>query len=168
MNTKLAILGLALLAGSPAFAQTNPPPVEDFKPSSLNQPGKLYPQVNSERRVRARVVAPQAQSVALQFLGGATYPLTKGDDGAWIGVTRPQDEGFHYYALAIDGAQVPDPGSLYFYGGSRWGSGVEVPALDQDFYAFKTVPPRRSAADPLPFQERRCQSQMLRLHPAGL
>ena len=137
---KTAILGLALLAGLSAMAQTNQPAVEDFKPSSLNQPGKQYPQVNSERRVRARVVAPQAQSVVLEFLGGAKYPLTKGDDGAWVGVTRPQDEGFHYYQLVIDGAGVPDPGSLYFYGGSRWGSGLEVPAKDQDFYAVKNVP----------------------------
>jgi enterochelin esterase family protein len=73
-------------------------------------------------------------------LGGAKYPLTKGEDGAWVGVTRPQDEGFHYYQLNVDGAQVPDPGTLYFYGGSRWGSGVEVPAKDQDFYALKNVP----------------------------
>ncbi len=137
---KSVIIGLALLAGLPAVAQTNEPVVEDFKPSSLNQPGKQYPQVNSERRVRARVVAPQAQSVVFEFLGGAKYPLTKGEDGAWVGVTRPQDEGFHYYQLVIDGAGVPDPGSLYFYGGSRWGSGLEVPAQDQDFYAAKNVP----------------------------
>jgi alpha-N-arabinofuranosidase len=137
---KIAILGLALLAGLPALAQLNEPVVEDFQPSSLNQPGKQYPQVNSERRVRARVVAPQAQSVVLEFLGGAKYPLAKGEDGAWVGVTRPQDEGFHYYQLVIDGAQVPDPGSLYFYGGSRWGSGLEVPAQDRDFYAVKDVP----------------------------
>jgi enterochelin esterase family protein len=122
------------------MAQTNEPVVEDFKASSLNQPGKQYPQVNSERRVRTRVVAPQAQSVVFEFLGGAKYPLTKGEDGAWIGVTRPQDEGFHYYQLVIDGAGVPDPGSLYFYGGSRWGSGLEVPAHDADFYAVKAVP----------------------------
>ncbi len=137
---KTAILCVALFASLPALAQTNEPVVEDFKPSSLNQPGKRYPQVNSEGRVRARVVAPQAQSVGLQFLGGATYPLAKGEDGAWVGVTRPQDEGFHYYQLMIDGAGVPDPGTMYFYGGSRWGSGVEVPAHDADFYALKDVP----------------------------
>jgi len=137
---KTAILILALLAGLPAMAQTDQPPVEDFKPSSLNQPGKHYPQINSERRVRTRVIAPQAQSVTLEFLGGAKYPLTRDDGGAWVGVTRPQDEGFHYYQLVIDGAQVPDPGSLYFYGGNRWGSGLEVPAHDQDFYALKDVP----------------------------
>jgi len=129
-----------LLAGQFCTAQTNQPAVEDFKPSPLNQPGKQYPQANSERRVRARVVAPRAQSVTLDFLGGAKYPLTKGEDGAWVGDTRPQDEGFHYYQLVIDGAQVPDPGSLYFYGGNRWGSGLEVPAHDRDFYAVKHVP----------------------------
>jgi alpha-N-arabinofuranosidase len=137
---KTAILTLALLASLPALAQTNESVVEDFKPSSLNQPGKQYPQVNSERRVRARVVAPQAQNVVFEFLGGAKYPLAKGEDGAWVGVTRPQDEGFHYYQLVIDGAGVPDSGTLYFYGGSRWGSGVEVPAHDADFYALKNVP----------------------------
>jgi hypothetical protein len=35
--------------------------------------------------------------------------LTKGDDGAWVGTTRPLDEGFHYYRINIDGADVPDP-----------------------------------------------------------
>ena len=141
MNTKLTRLAFpVILASHVCLAQTDPPPVEDFKPSSLNQPGKQFPQVNSERRVRARLVAPQATNVGLQFLGGATYPLTKGSDGAWVGVTRPQDEGFHYYQLVVDGAGVPDPGSLYFFGGSRWGSGVEVSAKDQDFYAVKDVP----------------------------
>jgi enterochelin esterase-like enzyme len=131
----LVALAAACLA---ALAQTNLPP-EDFKPSSLNQTGKQYPQVNSERRVRARVIAPQAQSVQLD-LGGKKYPLTKGDNGAWIGDSNPQDEGFHYYQIIVDGAQVPDPNSLYFYGASRWGSGLEVPAHDQDIYALKNVP----------------------------
>lgn len=140
MKTKLALLVLAsLLASQRGMAQTTPP-TDDWQPATSNQRGKQYPQVNSEGRVKARLLAPEATNVALEFLGGATYPLTKGDDGAWVGVTRPQDEGFHYYQLVIDGAGVPDPGSLYFYGGSRWGSGVEVPAKDQDFYAIKDVP----------------------------
>ena len=136
---KTRILALLLLAGFSAIAQTNQPAVEDFKPSWLNQPGKLYPQVNSERRVRARLVAPQAQSVMLD-IGAVKYPMTKGEDGAWVGESRPQDEGFHYYQLVVDGAAVPDPGSLFFFGASRWGSGVEIPAGDQDFYARKDVP----------------------------
>src|SRR5690349_7734591 len=137
MKTKT--LAFSLLVGFSAIAQTNQPAVEDFKPSSLNQPGKQYPQVNSERRVRARIVAPQAQSVMLD-IGAVKYPLTKGEDGAWVGASIPQDEGFHYYQIVVDGAQVPDPNTLYFYGASRWGSGVEVPARDADFYALKNVP----------------------------
>jgi enterochelin esterase-like enzyme len=113
-------------------------PVEDFKPASSNQSGKQYPQVNSERRARFRIVAPQAQSVKVPEWGGIT--LTKGEDGAWVGTTRPLDEGFHYYRINIDGADVPDPGSKFFYGANRWGSGIEIPAQDQDFYALKNVP----------------------------
>jgi len=113
--------------------------VDDFKPSSVNQPGKQYPQVNSERRVRARVVAPNATSVQLD-IGARRYPLKKVEGNAWIGESAPQDEGFHYYQIWVDGAQVPDPGTLYFYGASRWGSGIEIPAQDQDFYSLKNVP----------------------------
>ena len=127
-------------AAAEALEAARKPPVEDFKPSILNQPGRQYPEVNSERRVRARVVAPEAHNVAFELLGGVRYPLTKGPDGAWTAVTAPLDEGFHYYQLIIDGAQGPDPNTLYFYGANRWGSAVEVPAHDADFYALKNVP----------------------------
>jgi enterochelin esterase-like enzyme len=140
MKTTLVGFGVALLpllAGVPASAQTTQP-VEDFKPSSLNQAGRQYPQVNSEGRARFRIVAPQAQSVRSSFSGEST--VVKGEDGAWLITTRPLDEGFHYYSLNIDGADVPDPGTLFFYGAGRWGSAVEVPAKDRDFYALKDVP----------------------------
>jgi enterochelin esterase-like enzyme len=134
------ILFAAILTGGICFAQTNPtPPVEDFKPASTNQPGRQYPQVNSEGRVRASISAPQALKVQLD-IGGVKYDMIKDEKGVWTGNSGPQDEGFHYYMLNIDGAQVPDPGSMYFYGVSRWGSGIEVPAKDQDFYALKDVP----------------------------
>ncbi len=112
---------------------------EDFVPSPNNQPGHPYPMVNSERCVRVKVNAPEAKSVKLD-IGGVKYDLTKGEDGQWIGESAPQDEGFHYYQLNIDGADVPDPSSLYYYGASRWGSGIDVPAVDQDFYQLKNVP----------------------------
>ncbi len=112
---------------------------EDFKPSSVNQQGKQYPQVNSEGRVRASISAPQANKVQLD-LGGIKYNMVKDEKGVWTGESLPQDEGFHYYQLNIDGASVPDPGSLYFYGAGRLGSGMEIPATDQDFFALKDVP----------------------------
>lgn len=113
--------------------------IEDFQPSIVNQPGKEYPQVNSERRIRVRIEAPGANLIQLD-LGGIKYDLIKDEKGFWTGESAPQDEGFHYYQLNIDGASVPDPGTIYFYGAGRWGSGIEIPARDGDFYALKDVP----------------------------
>ncbi len=140
MSQRLIVTILTIvIAGGFCFAQTDQQAaVEDFKPSILNQPNQQYPQVNSERRARFRIVAPQAQSVTVG-LGGRTV-LTKDENGIWTGTSRPLDEGFHYYMINIDGAQVPDPGTKYFYGSSRWGSAIEVPTHDQDFYALKDVP----------------------------
>jgi GH35 family endo-1,4-beta-xylanase/enterochelin esterase-like enzyme len=111
---------------------------DDFKPASTNQPGKDYPQVNSQGRIKFRVVAPNAKSVATTFRESTEF--IKGDDGAWIGYSRPLDQGFHYYELIIDGANVPDPNSKYYFGAMRWGSGIEIPAHDRDFYELKQVP----------------------------
>lgn len=113
--------------------------VEDFKSSSTNQPGQDYPMVNSEGRVRTQILAPDAKYVQLD-IGGVKYDLVKDENGLWTGESAPQDVGFHYYQLNIDGASVPDPGSLLFYGACRWGSGVEVPAPDQEIFALKDVP----------------------------
>jgi hypothetical protein len=136
------LLLATLITSGTVFAQTDQPAavaVEDFKPATSNQPGRQYPQVNSEGRVRASISAPDAQKVQLD-ISAVKYDMKKDEKGVWTGDSNPQDEGFHYYQLWIDGASVPDPGSLYFYGASRWGSGIEIPAKDQDFYALKNVP----------------------------
>ena len=112
---------------------------EDFKPASTNQAGKQFPMVNSERIIRAQVTAPDAQRVQFD-ISGVKYDLTKDENGVWTGITDPQDEGFHYYQIWVDGAATPDPNSLYYYGASRWGSGIDIPAHDEDFYAVKNVP----------------------------
>src|SRR3954469_25613121 len=138
MKTKLSIVLFASLLAGGLRAAEEKAPADDWKPAPSNQAGKEYPQFNSEGRIKFRIVAPKAQSVGVSFRDSS--PFTKGDDGAWTGYTRPLDEGFHYYTLNIDGADVPDPNSRFFYGAGRWGSAVEVPAKDQDFYALKNVP----------------------------
>src|SRR5947209_15672522 len=138
MKTKLSLLAFASILCGQVFAAEDKPPADDWKPAPSNQAGKQYPQVNSEGRVKFRIVAPKAQSVGVSFRDSS--PFTKDEDGAWVGYTRPLDEGFHYYTINIDGAEVPDPNSHYFYGAGRWGSAVEIPAKDQDFYALKNVP----------------------------
>ena len=112
---------------------------DDFKPASTNQENKQFPAVNSKRQVRAQILAPKATFVGLD-IAGKIYEMTKDENGLWTGTSEPQDEGFHYYQLNIDGANVPDPNSLYYYGASRWGSGIEIPSDDQDFWQVKNVP----------------------------
>ena len=135
MKKTILISALAMAACTIATAQVK----EDFKPASTNQAGKQYPMVNSERVVRAQVTAPDAKYVQFD-IGGVKYELTKDENGVWTGDTAPQDEGFHYYQIWVDGAATPDPNSLYYYGASRWGSGIDIPAHDEDFYAVKNVP----------------------------
>ncbi|HEY6502604.1 MAG TPA: alpha/beta hydrolase-fold protein [Chitinophagaceae bacterium] len=145
MNLKLSAIAVAatLLTGI-CFAQTQAVPLEDFKPSTLNQPGQQYPQVNSQGYARFRIVAPYADSIRVSLgLGGTRggTPLKKVSDSVWMGTTAgPMEEGFHYYRVTIDGGVFNDPGTLNFYGSTRWESGIEIPAHDQDFYALKNVP----------------------------
>ena len=144
----LSLMALTSLTASAQFGAPRQNPivpsvvtdvVEDFKPATTNQDGKQFPMVNSQRMVRAQISAPKATFVGLD-IAGKIYEMTKDENGVWTGTSEPQDEGFHYYQLNIDGASVPDPGSKYYYGASRWGSGIDVPAADEDFYTVKDVP----------------------------
>ena len=143
----LSLLALTSLTASAQFGAQRGNPivpsvkaeVEDFKPASTNQENKQFPAVNSKRQVRAQISAPKATFVGLD-IAGKIYEMTKDENGVWTGTSEPQDEGFHYYQLNIDGANVPDPNSLYYYGASRWGSGIEIPSDDQDFWQVKNVP----------------------------
>jgi len=143
-NYSLSLIFLWIFSSSICYAQTGSSEIkEDFKPSSKNQPGKEYPQVNSQGYARFKVEAPEAQSVNVSLgLGGkGGTNLTKDAEGVWTGTTAgPMDEGFHYYHLTIDGGVFNDPSAMNYYGSTRWESGIEIPAHDQDFYALKQVP----------------------------
>jgi len=149
MNLKSSAIVLATtLITAVCYAQTQtqaqPAPLEDFKPSTLNQPGQEYPQVNSQGYARFRIRAPHADSVRVSLGPGGTRggtPLTKVTDSIWMGSTAgPMEEGFHYYRVTVDGGVFNDPGTLNFYGSTRWESGIEIPAHDDNFYALKNVP----------------------------
>jgi enterochelin esterase-like enzyme len=145
MNLKtLSIAAAIMITAHICDAQnTLPGLADDFKPSVFNQPGQDYPQVNSQGYARFRIKAPQADSIKVSLgLGGrGGTKLSKDADGFFTGTTEgPMDEGFHYYHLTVDGGVFNDPGTLNFYGSTRWESGIEIPAHDQDFYSLKNVP----------------------------
>ena len=131
----IAILTLALCNGS--FAQNIDLPT-DSKPASTNNVGAEYPRVDALRRVIFRMKAGSDTQTISVSLGNV--PLTKGADGFWTGVTPPQDPGFHYYTIKINGTDVADPASESFYGMSKVVSGIEIPEKSVNFYDIKNVP----------------------------
>lgn len=140
MKYWVAIVFISVVLSQICLAQNQTAPsATEFKPAESNQRGKQFPQVNAEGRVRVSISVPLATKVQLD-IGGKQYDLLKDDKGIWTGESLPQDEGFHYYQLLIDGAAIPDPGSLCFYGAGRFGSGIEIPAQDREFYVLKDVP----------------------------
>jgi len=68
------------------------------------------------------------------------YDMERDDSGIWSVTTAPQDPGFHYYSLVIDGVRVADPASEAFYGTSKMSSAIEIPEKGVDFYTIKDVP----------------------------
>ena len=133
---KLLFVLLLMSLSAAGFAQEAFFP-EGTKPASTNIPGADYPRIDSLGRVHFRFRAPDATSISVSL---GNVALTKGEDGFWTGITKPQDPGFHYYTLKINGVDVADPSSETFFGASRVMSGIEIPEKGVDFYDIKNVP----------------------------
>jgi len=116
------------------FAQTE----EQSVPALSNIAGANYPRILSDNRVIFRIRAPEAKQVQIDL--GRLYDMERNDAGMWTVTTDPQDPGFHYYSLVIDGVRVADPASESFYGTGKMCSAVEIPEKGIDFYTVKDVP----------------------------
>ena len=133
---KVSLLFCSLLLAS--FA--NAADVDDFVSASTNVWGADYPKVNSEGKVQLKIKAPDANKVSVNFWSGPKMDMSKQDDGTWTVTTTPVVPGLHYYVFDIDGANVSDPGSAAFYGGSRFTSMVEIPEPGSTYYSIQNVP----------------------------
>ena len=96
------------------------------------------PCIFSDNRVLFRVTAPNAAKVQVNL--GKLYDLQKDEKGIWSVTTEPQDPGFHYYSLVVDGFAFADPASESFYGTGKMSSAIDIPEIDADFYTIKDVP----------------------------
>lgn len=114
------------------------------EPAATNVRGAKYPAVDPEGRVQFRVAAPDATSIQIRgkgsLWGGKAFPLARGADGAWSGLSEPAEPGFFYYEVLIDGVAANDPGSETFFGWGRQTSGIEIPERGVDFHDAKPVP----------------------------
>lgn len=124
-----------LLAASFCLAQDP----GEFKPATSNVLDAQYPMVDGNSHVQIRFKAPDATKVKFNFWSGPKVDVEKGPDGFWTLTTSSMAPGLHYYTIIVDGAEVSDPGSTAFFGGSKWVSAVEVPEAGVDFYQPKDV-----------------------------
>ncbi len=132
---KLQVLAI-LLGASLASGQS----VNDFKPATSNVLDAQYPRVDSGSRVEIRFKAPNATDVMVNFWSDPKIKMEKQPDGFWTVTTPALAPGLHYYTINVDGAEVNDPGSTAYFGGSKWASAVEVPEAGADYYLPKEVP----------------------------
>jgi enterochelin esterase family protein len=132
---KLVLIAMALSACA-CFAQDQ----ADFKPAPSNVMDSQFPRVDSRSQVQVRFKAPEASHVRLNFWSGPKMEMEKQPDGFWSATTPPMAPGLHYYTILVDGAEVSDPDSTAYFGGSKWASAVEVPEAGVDFYLPKEVP----------------------------
>ena len=136
---KTAILGLALLAGLPALAQTNAT-FGSAHPSPYNFAGVQYPRIEADDRVTFHFNATNAQKVQVSIVN-VPFDMVKGDDGVWTyTTTERQAPGYHNYWMNVDGAIVLDPNVETFIGYGHMCNGFEVPDPEGGFYAIKDVP----------------------------
>lgn len=125
-----------LLAASFCLAQDQ----GDFKPATSNVLDAQFPKVDGNSRVQIRFKASDATKVKLNFWSDPKVDMEKQSDGFWTFTTPPMAPGLHYYTIIVDGAEVSDPGSTAYFGGSKWASAVEVPEAGADYYLPQNVP----------------------------
>jgi enterochelin esterase-like enzyme len=108
-----------------------------------NQPQVISPEVQADRKVTFRILAPQAQAVRLsggdiQGLG-QNNQLTKGENGVWELTVGPIDPGTYRYTFNVDGVATLDPRSPFTSESNNnvW-SVAHVPGLE--FADTKQVP----------------------------
>lgn len=137
LATLILVLMPAIVWAQPGSNQRTTPSAEGVRaPSNVGQSG--YPRILFDNRVVFQIRAPNANQVQVNL--GRMYDLQKDEAGLWTGTTAPQDPGFHYYSLVIDGVSVIDPASETYYGTGRMSSAIEIPEAGVDFYSVKDVP----------------------------
>ncbi|GAB4033432.1 alpha/beta hydrolase-fold protein [Spirosoma gilvum] len=113
---------------------------------ALGQPPRgplvVSPQVNADKSVTFRYLAPQAKDVQLsaQF-EKAPVPMTKDAQGIWSVTVGPVKPDIYPYSFRVDGVTVMDPANVAFFPNERFkASLVDVPGDTPLIHAMRDVP----------------------------
>lgn len=105
-------------------------------------PLAFSPQVNADKTVTFRYLAPLAKDVKLsaQF-EKAPVQMTKDATGMWSVKTGPVKPDIYPYSFIVDGIQVMDPGNVAFFPNERFkASLLDVPGETPLIHSMKDVP----------------------------
>lgn len=110
--------------------------------------GLRSPQVNEDNSVTFRLVAPEAERVAVtgDFIAGkdggwGTAEMTGTDGGVWTWTSGPLDSELYSYAFNVDGLQMPDPSNVFLMRDVRSIMNIFiVPGERGDLYSVNDVP----------------------------
>ena len=118
-HVKLGTALMAVLMGLAGIVSAQPaaPPRGDKAPArgrGPQGPTVVSPEVRADRTIVFRLLAPQAEGVALR---GSDLPgtgrggpqMVKGENGVWEVTIGPVEPGAYRYTYAVNGVQVVDP-----------------------------------------------------------
>ena len=154
MRTHVAAAAAAVLTCSIALSGQQPPaagaapaaPQAGGGRGQQQGPQVVSPEVNADRTVTLRVLAPKATQITVtgELTNGAqpAPSMTKGDEGIWTITLPAVPPDIYTYAFNIDGVNTPDPRNPWVKLVSATGlaSQVEVPGDGLQFWDSKPVP----------------------------
>ena len=144
----LAVLTCSLAVSgqqAPAAPGQAAPPAQPGGGRGQQGPQVVSPEVNADRTVTLRLLAPKATEVTVtgELLNGAQpRPMTKGEDGVWT-VTMPAvPPDVYTYAFNIDGVNTTDPRNPWvkLVASTGLASQVQIPGDGLQFWDSKPVP----------------------------
>lgn len=122
---------------------------QNWKVSDTALPGKDFPKIDQEGKVKFHVYFPQAKQVTLEggdAIKNLKFTAIKKKDGYWEITTEPMQIGFHYYWFNVDGVRTNDPNTQLYFGYNQPTSGIEIPS-GEDFFVKKNVPEATIVSD---------------------
>jgi enterochelin esterase family protein len=108
---------------------------------ALAQPNFVSPEIQSDRRVTFRLLAPKAQAVALQGVNfKEPQPMARDAEGVWSITVGPLAPEIYSYTFAVDGATVTDPLNREIKKWIRSESGFEIAGAPPLLASVQAVP----------------------------
>ena len=154
MRIHIPAAAIVVLTCSLAVSGQQAPPAAGAAPPPAGQQGGgrgqqgpqvVSPEVNADRTVTLRLLAPKATEVTVtgEILNGAQpTPMTKGEDGIWTATMPAVPPDIYTYAFNVDGVNTPDPRNPWvkLVSGTGLASQVEVAGDGPQFWDSKPVP----------------------------